>query len=151
MTGAMQPFSRGFMGLQILLLLMPLTLLYLTASFFILSAITQTRSAETAMVGLVMALCAPCLFSAWQLSAAFLSGGRLALLRARPRAWRWASLGVTLTITATALSQLDPLQSFLVRSQLGEISLLQFGLPLLLPWLHVAIEKRLAMRDLSSQ
>ncbi len=138
------------MGLQILLLLTPLSLLYLVTSFFILSATIETRSAETAMAALVMASCAPCLWFGWRLTAAFLFGGRLVLLRASPSAWRWALLGVVLTITATALSQVDPLQSVLVGSQLGEISLLQFGLPLLLPWLHLVIEKRLAMRDANS-
>ncbi len=151
MSGSKQPISRGLMGIQILLLLMPLSLLYLAASFYILAAIVEQPSLDAAPVALVLLLCAPCLWFGWQLTSAFFFGGRRALLQTSSRAWRWSSVGVALAFTATVLSQTSLLQSFLIKSQLGEVSLLQFGLPLLLPWLHAAIEKRLAMRESISQ
>jgi hypothetical protein len=126
--------SKFLLALEALFLVFPITVLFsLWASVFFTAMIEP----KAWFVMLVILLSSMSLFSGWRLMLAFWLGGSNSLRRVHAAFWFTATAGCIASVLMVLLTLIN------VGHELRRyVGLLGFGLPLIIPFLHLRLELR---------
>lgn len=135
--------SRVLISMEMLFIMAPVTVLLLILFSALWGSGGSFRPRDLGPVILVLFAAVPCACG-WRLAIALLFRGRADMARLAAPIWWGASLGALLTVAGLAATVL-PRSMFEALNQIGAIFRpFAFGAPLLLPFLHLLLERKLA-------
>ncbi len=126
--------SRVVLGIEALLICLPLTLFFLATALPSLFHLLPTLGVEDYALAGASVFIAGTLLCGWYLIASFLFRGSHALKKVRLAWWALPVLSAALALAAT-------LRVWLVAAEPSALNTFGWGLPLVIPLLHLAAER----------